>query len=406
MRLKTKAALFSFLAFVASNLALSAADPVVSHVYAQQRDGTQLVDITYDLDDPDSSQLTVSVAVSDNAGATYTLPATSFTGTGSVAPGKNKKITWDAGKDWPNKFSANMRFRVTAQDTAPVPTGMVLIPAGSFTMGDTFNEGISAELPTHTVYVNALYMDRYEVTKALWDEVRTWAVAHGYGFEDAGLGKASNHPVQEVYWYDVVKWCNARSEKEGRVPAYYTDTAQTTLYRTGQVDVQNGWVKWNVGYRLPTEAEWEKAARGGVAGQRYPWGNTISHSQANYYSYWSGGRHYYLYDVSPTAGYHPDYDNDPGPYTSPVGSFAANTYGLYDMAGNVWEWCWDWYGSYSNGSQNNPRGPSSGLDRVFRGGSWNFESYDRYCRVSLRNRLRPNDGDYGIGFRCVLSSFQ
>ena len=121
------------------------------------------------------------------------------------------------------------------------PAGMALIPAGSFMMGNSLNpdEGWPDELPLHSVYVSAFYMDRYEVTKALWDEVYSWAITHGYSFDNAGLGKASTHPVQTVSWYDSVKWCNARSEKEGRTPAYYTSTAQTTVYRTGQVDVQN-----------------------------------------------------------------------------------------------------------------------------------------------------------------------
>jgi formylglycine-generating enzyme required for sulfatase activity len=156
------------------------------------------------------------------------------------------------------------------------PSGMALIPAGSFTMGDTFNEGESGELPLHTVYVSAFYMDKYDVTYALWQTVYNWATNHGYSFDHAGSGKAANHPVKAVDWYDCVKWCNARSELEGRIPAYYTDAMQTTVYRTGRWDVDNSSVNWNAGYRLPTEAEWEKTARGGASGQRFPWGNTIS----------------------------------------------------------------------------------------------------------------------------------
>ena len=228
-------------------------------------------------------------------------------------------------------------FRIAELSTNSVPMGMALIPAGSFTMGDTFNEGDSEELPPHTVYVSSFYMDRCEVSKALWDSVFQWATNHGYTFGTPGAGKADDHPAQSTPWYGMAKWCNARSEKEGRVPAYYTDAAHTIVFRTGASDVQNDWVNWSGGYRLPTEAEWEKGARGGFSGYRFPWGDTISHSQANYYSTAD-----YTYDVSPTRGHHPAFDTGEMPYTAPTGSFPPNGFGLYDVVGNVWELCWAW----------------------------------------------------------------
>jgi formylglycine-generating enzyme required for sulfatase activity len=275
---------------------------------------------------------------------------------------------------------------------------MAYIPAGPFVMGDVLNDYPgSGEQPTHTVQVSAFCMDKHEVTKALWDDVYTWAIARGYSFDYVGSGKAASHPVQTIDWYDCVKWCNARSEKEGRTPAYYTSAAQTTVYRSGQVTVDNSWVKWNAGYRLPTEAEWEKAARGGAGGHRFPWADTdtITHSQANYYS-----DSYYAYDVSPTRGYHPTYATGGFPYTSPVGSFAPNGYGLYDTAGNVWEWCSDWTGGYSSGSQIDPRGPASGSYRVIRGGGWGYDALN--CRSAGRLYGSPDNRLFYIGFRSVL----
>jgi PKD repeat protein len=278
------------------------------------------------------------------------------------------------------------------------PGGMVVIPAGSFTMGDTFGEGTPQELPLHTVYVSAFSMDKYEVTKALWDEVYNWATNHGYSFEFAADGKRADHPAQNMTWFDAVKWCNARSEKEGRVPAYYTNSTQTTVYRSGEINVENDWVKWNTGYRLPTEAEWEKAARGGSSGHRFPWSNvdTITHSQANYYS----DSYNYAYDISPTQGYHPSFQAGGFPWTSPVGYFPTNGYGLCEMAGNVEEWCWDRGGLYSSSAQTDPRGPSSGSNRMSRGGFWGGRA--DYCRTASRDYGPPTGRSYSIGFRAVL----
>jgi formylglycine-generating enzyme len=276
------------------------------------------------------------------------------------------------------------------------PASMVVIPAGSFDMGDTFNEGASYEVPVHTVYVSKFYMDKFEVSKGLWDKVKTWSASQGYTYDNEGSGKGSNHPVQTIDWYDMVKWCNARSQIEGRVASYYTDAALTQVYKSGQVAP---YVNWNAGYRLPTEAEWEKGARGGASGHRFPWSDvdTISHTQANYYSDSS-----FSFDLSPTRGFNPAFDDGVMPYTSPVGSFAPNGYGLYDMAGNVWEWCWDWAGNYPSTPVTDPRGPDTGSTRVGKGGNWNF--YAEHCRAAYRYGNPPTDSATNIGFRCAMSA--
>ena len=139
-------------------------------------------------------------------------------------------------------------------------------------------------------------------------------------------------------WYDCVKWCNARSQQAGLTPVYYTDAGMTQVYTNGDTDAV--YPNWSAnGFRLPTEAEWEKAARGGLNGKRFPWGDTISELQANY-----SGAPGVTYDLGP-KGFNALFRIGVRPYTSPVGYFAPNAYGLYNMAGNVDQWCWDWYGT-------------------------------------------------------------
>jgi formylglycine-generating enzyme required for sulfatase activity len=370
----------------------------VSNVRAAQRPGTNLVDIDYDVTGT-TKPVVVSMQVSDDDGTTFSVPATNLSGAlgAGITPGPNLRITWDAGTDWAGHFSTQGRFKITADDAE-----FVLIPAGNFLMGQT---GIAE--PVHTVLVSAFYMAKFEVTKELWDEVRTWGATNGYTDLAPGNGsyasKGANHPVHSITWYDMVKWCNARSQKEGLTPCYYTDAAQTvaSIYKLGTPVIDNTMVKWTAsGYRLPTEAEWEKAARGGLSGKLFSWGDTISHSQANYHN-----SSLYSFDVSPTRGYHPTWsNNDDGnhPYTSPVGSFAPDGFGLYDMAGNVGEWCWDWSGSYPSMSQMDPRGEASGSGRVLRGGSW--DNYADYCRVANRYNYAPSDYFGNFGFRVARSS--
>ena len=266
---------------------------------------------------------------------------------------------------------------------APKP-GLVRILAGSFRMGDNLDKAGYA-LPVHTVNLDEFYIDKYETMYSLWKDVYDWAIANGYKFDNAGLngsfGKGNNLPVVMISWYDTVKWLNARSEKEGRMPVYYVDDAHTNVYRTGRVDLTNAQVKWEAdGYRLPTEAEWEKAARGGVEGKRYPWGDELGAGRAN--------------------------DNMGGAVS--VGIYQANGYGLYDMAGNVFEWVWDWgserqaYDWAVDGAKN-PRGPeSSDTDtRIRRGGGYTYGS--QHLKCSGRMFRTPTYTAPYFGFRSAAS---
>jgi formylglycine-generating enzyme required for sulfatase activity len=190
-----------------------------------------------------------------------------------------------------------------------------------------------------------------------------------------------------------VKWSNARSKQAGLTPVYYTDVGLNQIFTNGD----NGttvYANWTAnGYRLPTEAEWEKAARGGLSGQRFTWGDTISESQANYYP--GSGEPYDLGGVQ-------IYGTGAYPWTSPVGSFPANGYGLNDMSGNVLEWCWDLYATpYAGGTD--PRGPVGTRDLlnrpVVRGGYWDASAINARC--AHRDSNNPDHGFSVIGFRCV-----
>jgi len=310
-------------------------------------------------------------------------------GVGCAGDGSNLVISTPCAPGVARRF-----YRLALTEVTSVPDGFVLIPAGGFSMGNTLSvsgDGYSNELPVHSVQVSAFYMAKYLVTKADWDVVRTWGLTHGYTDLAAGEGKAVYHPVQMLIWYEMVKWCNAWSEKNGLTPCY---TLDGTVCRTTINDAVV--CNWSAnGYRLPTEAEWEKAARGGLSGKRFPWGDTINHTYANFYS-WSQ-----FYESPKSQGFHPTYAVNGFPYTSPVGSFAANGYGLYDMTGNVWEWCWDWYGGYTASMQTDPRGASSGSMRVYRGGSWGYDASG--CRVANRGG-GPSHRVYDFGFRVARSS--
>jgi formylglycine-generating enzyme required for sulfatase activity len=353
---------------------LSAAAPVVSNVRAAQRAGTKLIDVTYDLSDSDSASVFVSIQI--YSGGTP-LPAFSLSGdVGSgVTPGFNKKITWNAGQDWNRQYTTSGSARIIADDlTTTVPNAtLAYVPAGFSANGNGSHGGA-------IVFTSGFYMDKTEISMGTWEAVKTWALANGYTFDNPGVGTASNHPVVGVSWYDVAKWCNARSEMEGLAPIYFTDATRATVYRTGQVILRNTYCNFTApGYRLPTRAEWSKAAWGGSTSGPFPWpsyygsgAEILDASKGNY----SSGTKMHQWDTSATSVATANYLTTPCGYyngtqqvigvpaATPIRDM-ANGFGLYDMFGNVGEWLWDSYYSEVTATtefrDDNYKGPDLGL---------------------------------------------
>lgn len=294
------------------------------------------------------------------------------------------------------------------------PSGMIYIPGGRFQMGDSQNDPNVSSLaqPVHPVEVSPFFMDRYEFTNERMREVLQWALDNGHIKVEANvittasdstnvlgvLGKFNSEiilnngvfsiragrdrfPAQYVSWFGSAAICNYLSRMQGYEPCYDLKTWDCDFSKNG--------------FRLPTEAEWEFAARGGYEGLRFPWSHTnvITHSLANYRSDTNN-----WYDVSPTRDYHPDYTNL-RPRSSPVGTFAPNNYGLYDMAGNNWEWVWDRHARFPAGLQINPTGPAAGSNRIFKGGSWFTKAERLTC--AMRYPADPFTVFDDIGFRTI-----
>ena len=344
------AAAFALLVSVDS---AAAADPVVSNVQGLQRPGSKLVDISYDVT-ADTPTVAVTLRISSDGGATFEVPATTLSGAvgPNVPVGTGKVITWNAGTDWLGNYSTAMRFEVKVDDglVPPAPEGFAYVAAGALPASSW--GGAQA--------VDGFFMAKTEVTWGEFQTVRTWAAANGYDIGSVGAGTGPNRPVTNVSWYHALKWCNARSEKEGLRPVYKIDTA---IYRTGNsvptVDATAN------GYRLPSEKEWEFAARGGAKTHGYEYSGSNDINAVAWYTSNSGGG------------------------AKDVATKQPNELGLSDMSGNVWEWCFDdWDGS--------------GSSRVYRGGSW--DGVAGYCRVASRNGHYPSISSNDVGFRVARSS--
>ncbi len=299
----------------------------------------------------------------------------------------------------------------------PDANEMVFLAGGEFEMGNHFpssepNE--PDELPVHTVSIDSFYMGQYEVTNEQYcaflnaalsehtisvvndivysntgsDPNAYYCVLYNYPYVtvpgridftdgvfsvvDKGGRDMSHDPAIWIGWHGAAAYCNWLSETEGYSACYDLVTWECDFSKHG--------------YRLPTEAEWEYAARGGQYSPytRFGWGDTIDHDHASYFWTQQNGVSFYPYDFA-TSAYDPDWDDGILPITSPSGSYPQNPYGLYDMAGNVYEWCHDWYSStyYSNSPYRNPIGPGTGTSHVLRGGSW--QTFASSCRSANRH---------------------
>lgn len=245
--------------------------------------------------------------------------------------------------------------QIPLEEGSDVPDSFVFVKGGTFQMGS--NNGGSDEKPVHSVTVSDYYIGKYEVTQKEWQEIMG---------NNPSNWKGDNLPVEKVSWYDAVEFCNKKSRAEGLTHCYTGSGENTKCNFSAN------------GYRLPTEAEWEYAARGGSESEN---ANSRLYSGSN--------------NIDDVAWY----SSNSNSKTHPVGGKKPNELGIYDMTGNVWEWCWDWKGSYGSSSQTNPRGPSSGSYRVIRGGSWIY--FASRCRVAIRNNYHPDYSYGGLGFRLV-----
>jgi len=310
------------------------------------------------------------------------------------------------------------------------PVGMVFVPAGEFEMGDSFEEGDADELPVHDVYLSPYYIDRYEVTNQQYADRLNWAVSQGglitvsggvvyqagtgadYPYCTTATFSASSritwdsgtfgvvsgkedHPMVEVTWYGAAAYCNWRSAMEGRPQCYDFSTWACDFSADG--------------YRLPTEAEWEKAAGWNPVQQRhFRFGE---HTDGCGYDCLDGHRANYGNSGDP-------FETGDYPCTTPVGYYdgtdhsgyqtqaAQSYYGCYDMTGNVYAWCHDWHSDsyYSDSPSSNPTGPGAGAHRVLRGGNWT-SNHPSSCRSANRSGGSPGQPYYTWGFRCVVSAW-
>lgn len=270
--------------------------------------------------------------------------------------------------------NGNETNNLGSTNNAELTNDLILINGGTYLMGSPETEmQRETDEVQHEVTVSDFYIGRYEATQKEYEEVMG---------ENPSNFEGENLPVENVTWYEAIEYCNKLSEKEGLTPVYTIDGENVSWDRSAN------------GYRLPTEAEWEYAARAGTTSP-FNTENSISDEEANYYGH-------YPYGIEENYFTQENLETEPGQYrqtTVEADSFSPNKWGLYNIHGNVAEWCFDYYGAYDLENTDNPSGPTTGTLRVNRGGGWN--DYAKHLRCAYRASTTPDQKMSNIGFRVV-----
>lgn len=270
--------------------------------------------------------------------------------------------------------NGNETNNLGSTNNAELTNDLILINGGTYLMGSPETEmQRETDEVQHEVTVSDFYIGRYEVTQKEYEDVMG---------ENPSNFEGENLPVENVTWYEAIEYCNKLSEKEGLTPVYTIDGENVS------------WDRSVNGYRLPTEAEWEYAARAGTT-TPFNTENSISDEEANYYGH-------YPYGIEENYFTQENLETEPGEYrqtTVEVNSFSPNKWGLYNIHGNVAEWCFDYYGAYDLENTDNPSGSTTGTLRVNRGGGWN--DYAKHLRCAYRASTTPDQKMSNIGFRVV-----
>jgi formylglycine-generating enzyme len=351
---------------------LAAQTPVVSNVSAvQRRDGSKIIDIGYDLSQSDVC--TINLLISANGGESYQIIPGRDNLSGDIGKGVlsgiGKSIVWNAGNEEFSLSGASFKVQISALRESGSVNTLVYVPAATiFVNGQVYD-------------LSAYYVDKYEVTQSSFEQVMRYNPAHGHGISPL-------HAVYNTTWFNAIEYCNRRSLLEGFTPCYsfgdYGSNPDEWVHTWDSANENHSMVQcnWSAnGYRLLSELEWLYAARGGAESNNY----TYSGSNNLGAVAWHNQNSYLLPPSDPDHGIHA------------VGFKAHNELGLYDMTGNVYEWCWDIYGAGGYGSQTNPHGAEAGVYRAVKGAGWKSDAYG--CQLHIRCigvPLHTGDGDFGF----------